>query len=104
MTKPLLSHLDDQGRARMVDVSDKMPTHREARAEGVLICALETLAAINEGRTPQGAVMTTAEIAAAMFLSVKTVESHRQKIKMKLDLNTSAELSREAVRFVMDKG
>ena len=66
MTKPLLSHLDDQGRARMVDVSDKMPTHREARAEGVLICALETLAAINEGRTPKGAVMTTAEIAGIM--------------------------------------
>ncbi len=48
--------------------------------------------------------MTTAEIAGAMFLSVKTVESHRQKIKMKLDLNTSAELSREAVRFVMGNG
>jgi DNA-binding NarL/FixJ family response regulator len=48
--------------------------------------------------------MTTAEIAGTMFLSVKTVESHRQKIKLKLDLNTSAELSREAVRFVMENG
>ena len=48
--------------------------------------------------------MTTAEIAGALYLSVKTVESHRQKIKMKLDLNTSAELSREAVRFVMGNG
>ncbi|MEI8016672.1 MAG: response regulator transcription factor [Schlesneria sp.] len=51
-----------------------------------------------------GSGMTTAEIAGALYLSVKTVDSHRQKIKMKLDLNTSAELSREAVRFVMGNG
>ena len=51
-----------------------------------------------------GKGMTTSEIASSLFLSVKTVESHRQKIKLKLDLNTHAELSREAVRFVMDNG
>ena len=51
-----------------------------------------------------GKGMTTAEIAAGLFLSVKTVESHRQKIKLKLGLNTPAELSREAVRFVIENG
>ena len=49
-------------------------------------------------------VMTTDEIAAGMFLSVKTVESHRQKIKLKLDLTTSAELSRDAVSFMLENG
>jgi len=48
--------------------------------------------------------MTTAEIAESLFLSVKTVETHRQKIKLKLDLKTPAELSREAVRFVLASG
>ena len=51
-----------------------------------------------------GKGMTTGEIATSLFLSVKTIESHRQKIKLKLDLDTAAELSREAVRFVMQNG
>ena len=41
-----LSHLDDQGKARMVDVSDKDPTARTARAEGSLTCRAETLEAV----------------------------------------------------------
>ena len=61
-----LSHLDDAGRARMVDVSDKPESVRTATASGVLICAPETLAAVLEGRTPKGAVISTAEIAGVM--------------------------------------
>ena len=61
MTK--LSHIDDAGRARMVDVSGKAETDRMALAEGYLLCAPETLAAVREGRTPKGAVISTAEIA-----------------------------------------
>ena len=61
-----LSHLDAAGRARMVDVSGKAETVRTASAEGALICAAETLAAVREGRTPKGAVLSTAEIAGVM--------------------------------------
>ena len=64
MTK--LSHIDDAGRARMVDVSGKAETDRMALAEGYLLCAPETLAAVREGRTPKGAVISTAEIAGVM--------------------------------------
>jgi cyclic pyranopterin phosphate synthase len=61
-----LSHLDEAGRARMVDVSDKAVTARTASAEGTLTCAPETLQAVLEGRTPKGAVISTAEIAGVM--------------------------------------
>ncbi len=61
-----LSHVDKAGRARMVDVSGKDVTHRVASAEGSLICAPETLEAVLEGRTPKGAVISTAEIAGVM--------------------------------------
>ncbi len=58
-----LSHLDKDGRARMVDVSGKDETARTATAEGALVCLPATLAAVLEGRTPKGAVISTAEIA-----------------------------------------
>ena len=58
-----LSHLDKDGRARMVDVSGKDETARTAVAEGALVCLPETLAAVLENRTPKGAVISTAEIA-----------------------------------------
>ena len=58
-----LSHLDKHGRARMVDVSGKDETARTAVAEGALVCLPATLAAVLEGRTPKGAVISTAEIA-----------------------------------------
>jgi len=61
-----LSHLDSEGRARMVDVSDKAVTARTAVACGTLTCAAETLALVREGRTPKGAVISTAELAGVM--------------------------------------
>jgi cyclic pyranopterin monophosphate synthase len=61
-----LTHLDEAGRARMVDVSDKAVTARTARAQGRLVCTGETLALVREGRTPKGAVITTAELAGIM--------------------------------------
>lgn len=64
MTK--LTHLDRDGRARMVDVSEKNDTLRVATASGQLICAPETLAAVRERRTPKGTVVGTAEIAGIM--------------------------------------
>ena len=44
MTK--LSHLNEKGEARMVDVSDKAVTHRTARAEGFVAMAPATLALV----------------------------------------------------------
>lgn len=61
-----LSHLDAQGRARMVDVSGKSPTARIATARGNLACAPATLAAVLAGTTPKGAVISTAELAGVM--------------------------------------
>ena len=61
-----LSHLDEAGRARMVDVSDKPATQRTARAEGRLHCAAATVALVRDGKAPKGAVITTAELAGIM--------------------------------------
>ncbi|HWE48103.1 MAG TPA: cyclic pyranopterin monophosphate synthase MoaC [Caulobacteraceae bacterium] len=61
-----LSHLDAEGRARMVDVSDKPATARVAIAEGRLVCSAATLDLVREGRAPKGAVLATAELAGVM--------------------------------------
>jgi cyclic pyranopterin monophosphate synthase len=61
-----LSHIDAGGRATMVDVSAKPVTDRSATAGATLTCAPATLAAVREGTTPKGAVMSTAELAGIM--------------------------------------
>jgi cyclic pyranopterin phosphate synthase len=61
-----LTHLDDQGRARMVDVSEKEPTARIAAAEGSLSCGRETLDQVRAGTAPKGSVVQTAELAGIM--------------------------------------
>lgn len=61
-----LSHIGGDGRARMVDVSDKEPTARTATAEGRLICLPATLAAVQAGQEPKGPVIATAELAGTM--------------------------------------
>ena len=58
-----LTHLDEEGRARMVDVGEKAVTVRECVARGAVKMAPETLAAITEGRTPKGDVLAVARIA-----------------------------------------
>ncbi len=61
-----LTHLGGDGRASMVDVTDKAVTARMARAEGYLTCLPETLAAALAGETSKGAVVATAELAGIM--------------------------------------
>jgi cyclic pyranopterin phosphate synthase len=61
-----LSHLNDKGEARMVDVSGKDVTSRTARAEGFVAMAPETLELILSGRVPKGDVLATARIAGIM--------------------------------------
>lgn len=62
----ILSHLDDQGHAHMVDVSDKTITTRTAIASGKVVMSAETLALIIDGRVPKGDVIATARIAGIM--------------------------------------
>ncbi len=61
--KKELSHLDEQGKARMVDVGEKDVTRRTAEAEAILQVSGETLKLITEGRMPKGDVFSVARIA-----------------------------------------
>ena len=61
-----LTHIDAEGRARMVDVSDKAETDREAVAEGYVRLAPETLALAVSGQGRKGDVRAVAEIAGVM--------------------------------------
>jgi cyclic pyranopterin phosphate synthase len=61
-----LTHLDEQGRARMVDVSAKDVTRREATARGRITMMPETLATITEGHAKKGDVLAAARIAGIM--------------------------------------
>ncbi|WP_428393831.1 cyclic pyranopterin monophosphate synthase MoaC [Lichenicoccus sp.] len=62
----MLTHLDEAGRARMVDVSDKPSTLREAIARGRVVMRPQTLALIEAGGLPKGDVLATARIAGIM--------------------------------------
>lgn len=61
-----LSHFDAEGRAHMVDVSGKPATAREARAEGWVRMAAETLAMVEKGRAEKGDVAGVARLAGIM--------------------------------------
>ena len=61
-----LTHFDDQGRAQMVDVSDKPVTARIAVARGAVKMSTETLALITEGRAKKGDVLGVARLAGIM--------------------------------------
>lgn len=58
-----LTHLDPEGEARMVDVTEKDATTRVAVAEGAIRMAADTLAAIEAGDAPKGDVLGTARLA-----------------------------------------
>jgi cyclic pyranopterin phosphate synthase len=61
-----LSHLDDRGAARMVDVSAKAESAREATAEALVAMLPATLRLILDGANPKGDVIATARIAGIM--------------------------------------
>ncbi len=61
-----LTHIDETGRARMVDVSDKAVTVREAVAEGFVRMSPETLTLALAGEGRKGDVRAVAEIAGVM--------------------------------------
>lgn len=61
--KDKLTHLDETGAARMVDVSDKGVSARTARAEAIVTLNAAAFAAVREGNAPKGDVLATARIA-----------------------------------------
>jgi len=61
--EPKLSHLDEGGRARMVDVGGKQETDRRARARATVRMSPETAALVERGDAPKGDVLATARIA-----------------------------------------
>ena len=61
-----LTHLDEQGRARMVEVGAKPETAREAVARGSIVMQPETLALIRRGGVEKGDVLATARLAGVM--------------------------------------
>jgi cyclic pyranopterin phosphate synthase len=63
---PKLTHIDEQGRVRMVDVSAKPPTDRKAKAQAVVTMSGETFDLIRDGTAEKGNVLETARIAGVM--------------------------------------
>ncbi len=61
-----LTHLDAQGAARMVDVSEKDATAREATAEAIVVLSPEAFALVVDGTAPKGDVLAAARIAGIM--------------------------------------
>src|SRR5215469_16894532 len=66
------SHLDAEGRAKMVDVGHKPPQLRIAVAEGSVRCRPQTIAALRAKKVPKGDVFTVAKVAA--ILAAKRVD------------------------------
>ncbi len=64
MTQPgPLTHLDESGHARMVDVSAKQVSAREARASGRVLLSAAAVAALRAGKVPKGDAIAVARIA-----------------------------------------
>ena len=61
-----LSHVDEEGRMRMVDTSDKETTSRRAIASGRVLMSPTTVATIREHRTPKGDPLEAARLAGIM--------------------------------------
>jgi cyclic pyranopterin phosphate synthase len=61
-----LSHIDEDGRVRMVDTSDKAPTTRHAVASARVLMSRETVSAVEQHRTPKGDPLEAARLAGIM--------------------------------------
>jgi cyclic pyranopterin monophosphate synthase len=66
MAMSKLSHLDEKGKARMVDVTVKEPSVREALARGKVLMHSDTIALIEGGEIPKGDVYGVAKVAGIM--------------------------------------
>jgi DNA-binding NarL/FixJ family response regulator len=91
-------YLSEQAANRLLLTTIGKPARVQSRpVENLSNRELEVFQLIGRG-------LTTAEIAGRLHLSIKTIETHRQRIKEKLCLQTAAELAREAVQWVLENG
>ncbi|OYW21797.1 MAG: hypothetical protein B7Z55_05410 [Planctomycetales bacterium 12-60-4] len=91
-------YLSPAAQERLLTVATRGPEQLVGPAvESLTNRELEVFEAIGRGQT-------TSEIARQLHLSVKTVETHRQRVKAKLNLTSSAELARDAVQWVLEQG
>ena len=66
MTEPRLTHVDEQGAARMVDVSDKAVTARAATATGRVLVSAEVVGLLRGAGVPKGDALAVARLAGIM--------------------------------------
>ncbi|WP_292605748.1 cyclic pyranopterin monophosphate synthase MoaC [Nocardioides sp. REDSEA-S30_B4] len=66
MTEPRLTHVDEQGAARMVDVSDKAVTARSATATGRVLVSTEVVGLLRGEGVPKGDALAVARLAGIM--------------------------------------
>ena len=105
MPERKLTHLDDQGRAQMVDVGQKLRHLREAAAEGFVLMHAGTLRAIADESVPKGEVLNTARIAGILAakrcgeliplchpLPVESIEVHFEVPELEPDGNEPVRL------------
>ncbi|HBF36784.1 MAG TPA: cyclic pyranopterin monophosphate synthase MoaC [Firmicutes bacterium] len=95
-----LTHIDERGNARMVDVSPKAVTAREAVATGRVSMKPETLKMVVEGNMPKGDVFSTARIAGIMAAK-RTQELIPMCHNVPLD-DVTVELSADEMRHCVD--
>ncbi len=96
-----LTHIDAEGRLRMVDVSSKEVTHREARAEASVKLSLQTLEQIVDQKMPKGNVFEAARLA-GILAAKRTAEliplCHPiQLTEIKIDFQPSLEESQISI-------
>lgn len=116
MSETNLTHLDSEGRARMVDVGHKPVTAREAIAEGFITLQADTLRAIAEGAVPKGEVLNTARIAGIMAakrcgeliplchpLPIDSVEVHFDVPELEPEQNEPVRLHIKAIARIQAK-
>ena len=95
-----LSHIDEQGRAAMVDISAKPIQRRTARAQGRIRLAPGTIALIQENKVKKGDVLTVAEIAgiqAAKRCSELIPLCHPLRLS---NVQVTAEIEEDGVRVI----
>jgi cyclic pyranopterin monophosphate synthase len=95
------THIDSEGRLRMVDVGEKEVTHREARAEATVVVARETLQRILDQSMPKGNVLEAARLA-GILAAKKTADliplCHSiQLTEVKVDFSIRSEQSQISI-------
>jgi len=88
-----LSHIDESGRAHMVDVSQKDDTLRTAVAQGEVVLRPETLALVRQGLLKKGDVLTVAQLAgilaakrtSELILLCHPLPLHQVEVELELD-------------------